>query len=292
MSRYSAANLTSLVSIFGGVANSTAGSALLGQLAVGNKTVFAPSNAAFANVSAAVASNTTLLAEILSYHILNGSYAVNTTAVSPAHTIAPTLLDFGGYNLPGNHSAPVVLSRANASSSSFFIAEAVDNVTTVGPVSVENLQVYIIDKVLTIPPMIGDAVAAIDPPLAALLNMTTFPYRLTRSPAFTIFAPSGPAVQAAASIVASLNSTLVFRVVDNHVINGSVVYSTELAQRNYTSQGGEPFVIMSNATGAYVTSGMTTAKIIQSDIILENGVVHVGLVVAFRFQIRLTNFDR
>ena len=243
---------------------------------MGNKTVFAPSNAAFANVSSAVAMNTTLLAEILSYHILNGTYAANDTAVAPGHTIAPSFLSAGGYQLPGNNSAPLVLSRANASATSFFIAEAADNVTTVGPVSVENLQVYIIDKVLTLPPTIGDAVAAIDAPLASLLNMTTFPYRLTRAPAFTVFAPSGPAVQAAASTIATLNSTLVFRVIDNHVINGSVVYSTELAQRNYTSQGGEPFVITSNATGAYVTSGMTTAKIIQSDIILENGVVHVG----------------
>lgn len=47
--------------------------ALLGQLSMGNKTVFAPNDAAFSAVPEEVSSNTTLLTSILSYHILNVS---------------------------------------------------------------------------------------------------------------------------------------------------------------------------------------------------------------------------
>jgi len=81
---------------------------------------------------------------------------------------------------------------------------------------------------------------------------------------------------AANNLISTLNSTDIYRVLDNHIINGSIVYSTDLTSRNYTSQGGEPFMFSSNATGVFVTSGMTTARIIQSDTVLQNGVVHVG----------------
>ncbi len=157
------------------------------------------------------------------------------------------------------------------------INQAADNVSTTGPVSVANLQVYIINEVLTIPSPIATTVNAIDVPLATLLNTTALVARLDSAPALTIFAPVGTAVTAAMPLVATLNSTQIFRVLDNHIINGSVVYSPDLTVRNYTSQGGEPFTFTSNATGAFVTSGTKTARIIQSDIIIENGVVHVRI---------------
>jgi len=255
--------------------------AFLAQLAVGNHTVFAPTNAAFAKLPAAQLANRTLGAEIVAYHVLNNTYTPDGIAVAPAHTIARSLLNFGGYALPGNHSAPVVLTRTSNTTnttSPFEIVQATDNVTVTGPVNAANLQVYIIHEVLAIPESVELTVNAIDMPLAGLLNATTFYYRLDpiRAPAITIFAPEPQAVMAANNLISTLNSTDIYRVLDNHIINGSIVYSTDLTSRNYTSQGGEPFMFSSNATGVFVTSGMTTARIIQSDTVLQNGVVHVG----------------
>lgn len=48
-----------------------------------------------------------------------------------------------------------------------------------------------------------------------------------------------------------------------------------MTSANYTSAGGSPFTFTSNATGAYVSSANSTARIVQSDIIIQNGVVHV-----------------
>ena len=67
----SAANLTGLVGVASAIAETPEGMALLTQLSQGNKTVFAPNDAAFAAVPEEVSSNTTLLTSILSYHILN-----------------------------------------------------------------------------------------------------------------------------------------------------------------------------------------------------------------------------
>ena len=73
-----------------------------------------------------------------------------------------------------------------------------------------------------------------------------------------------------------LNKTQIQTLLANHVINGTVAYSTGLASGNYTSAAGEPFKFMSNTSGTFVMSAKSTAKIIQSDVIIANGVVHVS----------------
>ena len=60
------------------------------------------------------------------------------------------------------------------------------------------------------------------------------------------------------------------------MISGTVAYSTPLSDTlNYTSAAGEPLKFLVNATGAYVTSGNTTARIVSADIPTANGVVHI-----------------
>lgn len=51
--------------------------------------------------------------------------------------------------------------------------------------------------------------------------------------------------------------------------------STELGTGNYTSAAGSPFTFSRNDTGVFVTSGNTTAQITASDVIINNGVVHL-----------------
>lgn len=53
----------------------------------------------------------------------------------------------------------------------------------------------------------------------------------------------------------------------SHVINGTVVYSTEITPTtNATSAAGETFTFMSGANGTYVKSGNSMSKIIRADI--------------------------
>lgn len=69
----SANNLTALAGVATALAETEEGMALFEQLAMGNKTVLAPNDEAFAAVPEEVSSNTTLLGQILSYHILEVS---------------------------------------------------------------------------------------------------------------------------------------------------------------------------------------------------------------------------
>ncbi|KAK4688611.1 hypothetical protein P7C73_g1503, partial [Tremellales sp. Uapishka_1] len=269
-----AANLTSLVTVAETIANTTEGMTLLGGLASGNKTVFAPSNAAFANVSANVASNATMLTQILSYHILNTTYTAAGIQTAPNHTIARTLLKGSGYSLPGNFSAPLVLSTNTTNATSFMINQATDNVSAAGPAMAANLYVYIVEEVLSLPPNITAAATALLPSLAGVIQQAGLLDALSNSPGITVFAPNDAAINAVAASLGS-NTTVIADVLANHVINGSVVYSTGLASGTHVSAGGQAFSFITNSSGAYVSSANATAKIVQSDIIISNGVVHV-----------------
>lgn len=64
-------------------------------------------------------------------------------------------------------------------------------------------------------------------------------------------------------------------------INGTSYYSPELLANSsstaFTSASGQTFAFSSNSSGAYVTSGNggASARIVKSDVLTENGVVHV-----------------
>lgn len=63
------------------------------------------------------------------------------------------------------------------------------------------------------------------------------------------------------------------------VINGDVRYSTELdAGDTWISAAGQTVAYGVNATGAFITSGGAIARIVRSDILCTNGVVHVSPV--------------
>ncbi|OCF33670.1 hypothetical protein I316_04744 [Kwoniella heveanensis BCC8398] len=286
-----AANLTGLVGVASGIANTTEGLALLTELSQGNKTVFAPSNEAFSAVPQEVASNTTLLTQILSYHILNNSYTPDGVRTAPNHTIARSLLRGGNYTLPGNFSAPLVLSKSSSgsnstssggnstessnSTSAFNINGPTSNVSATGPVAAANLQVYIINEVLSLPPSVSEVAGDLFPSLAGVIGQTGLLDPIAAAQGITIFAPNDAAFAGLGDALGQLNNTQISTILANHVINGTVVYSTGLTSSNYTSAAGEPFTFLSNGTGVFVQSANSTARIIQSDIIINNGVVHL-----------------
>jgi uncharacterized surface protein with fasciclin (FAS1) repeats len=269
-----------LVGVATSISTTEEGMALLSQLSQGNKTVFAPNDAAFSAVPEEVSSNTTLLTQILSYHILNNSYTPSGVQVAPMHTIARTLLNGGQYALPGNRSAPVVLTR-NSSDAEMFEILNESNVTAMGPTAAANLQVYIIDEVLTLPPDLGTLAGNLFPSLAGVIQSSGLLDALQSAEGLTIFAPNDAAISAVASQLPSLNETSVQTILANHVINGTAAYSDRLTSSNYTSAAGSMFTFMSNDTGTYVMSGNATAMIVQTDIIYNKGVVHVNFSLVF-----------
>ena len=117
---------------------------------------------------------------------------------------------------------------------------------------------------------------------------------------YTFFAPNDGAIAAAASSLAGIesNTTALRTVLQNHVgalpryayrlrwltqfryqiINGTSVYSPSFfntSRTTYTSSAGQTLTFTTNSTGTYVQSGNSQARIVQTDVLVNNGVLHV-----------------
>ncbi|KAJ9110663.1 hypothetical protein QFC19_001492 [Naganishia cerealis] len=282
LSALNAANLTALAGAAAAVANTTDGAAFLAALPGSNKTLFAPTNEAFAGVPQDVSSNTTLLANILSYHVLNSSISPSQIAKDPNHTIARSLYNNG--LLPGNASQPVVFNLANdTQTGNQSLAFPYQNNQTVfgadKPVSAANFMIYPIFAVLSLPQTLGELATARFPALAGVITqsgllepLAGLDRDLERHTGVYCLEQPRKSLDEAIKLLYQVPYPSPIRL---QVINGSVAYSTLLASSNYTSAGGEPFKFTTNSTGAFVTSGNTTAQIIAADIPITNGVVHI-----------------
>lgn len=149
----------------------------------------------------------------------------------------------------------------------------------------QNLALYVIGSVLSPP---GTLSTVLDTQnltmLSKVVSSATLPNSssqallsaLESAKGFTLFAPNDAALTAAASTIASLDKATVSTVVANHVLNGTTVYSPSISSSsNVTSALGEAVSFSTNSSGTYVTSGNSTAKIVKSDVLVKNGVVHI-----------------
>ncbi|KAL9931679.1 hypothetical protein V8E36_009465 [Tilletia maclaganii] len=130
-------------------------------------------------------------------------------------------------------------------------------------VQYRNLLVRPINSVLTIP---GN--------LTQLAQLLTQAELLEDSDdGLTIFAPTNAAIQAIQSTASQLNQTQLQALLAQHVLNGTVAYST-LIPDNAINAAGQRLTFIKNGTGAFVQLANTTAKITQTDILFRGGVVH------------------
>ncbi|TFY63873.1 hypothetical protein EVJ58_g2981 [Rhodofomes roseus] len=167
----------------------------------------------------------------------------------------------------------------------------VTNVTSYG-----NVTIYVVSSVLEWPDNFSGALSADTPYLdglgATISNVTQIFYNGTDGSTsnetvariidggfkgFTLFAPNTSAIEALGGGITQYeqNATLLQIILANHIINGTSVYSPELVGQDYTSAAGEQFSFSINSTGQYVKMGSVTARIIQPDVLLSNGVAHI-----------------
>ncbi|RPD59326.1 FAS1 domain-containing protein [Lentinus tigrinus ALCF2SS1-7] len=290
------AGLSQLVNVTSQVNTSAAGPSVLAQLSSGGTYVlFAPNNTAFQQASSRLPSDLDGLTDLIAYHIVSGNF----TGVSTNYTnttLGRTLLSdpkFVQLEASGEHQ---VLAWANRSDGQVHVLNQLNDTIVTNATTYGNITVYTIDNVLTIPETFAQTVPVNNASLfstQAALSLVSVPYYNSSTNqttnetlfevlnsglhGFTLFAPNNTAVQSVESNLTSLssNQTALITLFQNHLINGSTVYSPLLSSANSTSAAGEPLTFVLNATGHYVTSGNVTARIVQPDVLLPNGVIHV-----------------
>jgi len=251
--------------------SSPAGAGFVSQLQQGNHTVFAPSDSALASVPLNSTSPADLNA-LLQYHVIPG--ALDVSRLPPTgHGIVRSALRGTPYvNLPANDSQVLVLTRQP--NGSIEINEPTRNITVSNFTRVANLELAVVPTLLTIPGTIGTTAAGV-PELSTLVGIIngTAPQlfsQLDQTPGLTIFAPINSAL---ANVPQNTNYQAIFL---NHIVNGSVLYSTTIANTtNVRSAGGADIEFSSNGTGTFARSGNRTIQVIQADIVTRTGVIHL-----------------
>ncbi|RDX40108.1 FAS1 domain-containing protein [Lentinus brumalis] len=280
---------------FGGIAarlnSSAAGPSVLNQLSSGGLYVlFAPNDTA-----CDVPSDADELTDLVAYHIVSGNFSGVTTNYTNT-TLGRTLLSdpkLVQLEAPGEHQVVAWATRADGQ---VHVLNQLNDSIVTNTTTYENVTIYTVDHVLTIPQTFAETVPVNNASLAdtrtalsqvqvdyfnATTNQTTtesfFEVLNSGLHGFTLFAPNNSAIEGVAATLATLasNRTALSTLFQNHLINGSTVYSPLLSSANLTSAAGEPLSFVLNATGHYVTSGNVTAQIIQPDVLLPNGVIHV-----------------
>jgi len=268
------AGLTTLAGALTALAATPAGEEFLGLLEQGNKTVFAPSNEAFEALGADALEDLDLVSELLAYHIVDQDVTELTIGVLPNNTAVETLRgEAAGFDL--NVTLPLILTRPSEDEESFVIYNNNDTIAVEGPTEVENLQVYVIDSVISLPATLEEVVESSGltslAPLLEGLNATEGP--------LTIFAPNDAAFEAIASDLEGLDEEQVTAILSNHIVNGTV-FSEDIvvegeSDDELTPLAGPAITVTTNETGTFVTSGDASAQVVGTDLLFDGGVVHI-----------------
>ena len=235
-----------------------------------NITLFAPSNNALnaLNSSGVSLSQEGVLQALLNYHVLVGEFSSENITETPA--FPATLLNDTAYaNVTGGQVVECRVSDGEV----VVISGFKNNVSvTEADIAFDGGVIHVIDGLLTFPPNVSTV--AQEAGLSAFLgavNATGLTEAVTTTPDLTIFAPNNAAFQDISSALANLTTEEAAAILQYHVINGTVAYSSTLSNGTVPTLGGDNITITIIDGEVFVNR----ARVVTADILLANGVLHV-----------------
>ncbi|KAL6250801.1 hypothetical protein RBB50_003104 [Rhinocladiella similis] len=237
-----------------------------------NITLLAPNNEAFAkflnsSAGAALAQNdTALIQAVFSYHVLNGTYNDFDNI-----SFVPTLLQPPQYT---NVTGGQVVGLADEDDTDYIFSGLLAKANLTGTsLNFTGGVVHVIDSVLIIPQNISETAVELNLTAAvgALAN-TSLAETVDEMTDVTCFVPNNAAFRAIGSALSNLTTEQLASILQYHVVEGVVGYSTDLENGTslMTAQGTNVTITVDD-DDIFVNS----AKVVISDILVANGVVHV-----------------
>ncbi|KAL6711173.1 hypothetical protein ACN47E_005704 [Coniothyrium glycines] len=240
-----------------------------------NITVLAPSNAAFAAVDnatlAGLTANPGLLAAVLQYHVLNGTYP--SSAITNQSAFVPTSLTNTQFtNVTGGQRVEVINEGGNVTIYSGLLA---NSSVTQADVNFTGGVIHVVDRLLTLPEDAASTLLAANlTSLRGALVNATLVDTVNNTPNLTIFAPTNEAFRNIGSALPNLTAEQITDVLTYHVVaqGPSIGYSSTLSNGStLTTVNGEELTIIVGESGIFVNN----AKVVIADVLIANGVVHV-----------------
>jgi len=239
----------------------------------------APNNDAFANYNGFDPKNQSMVTNMLEYHILQGTVSTDAIPEGPT-TFASTLLTDAAYtNVTGGQK---VLINKQPGDVVVFTSGAGSRATLVdGDIAFNGGLIQIVDTLMVPPERLEPTTRVAYKDLTAFLAAL---YAADLVPTFadaanvTVFAPRNSAFQLLAGTLTNLSTEALARVLRYHIVPGQVLLSPQLTNgTNLTTAcadaAGKPVLarVLRAGNNAYVDR----SQIIQPDILIANGVIHM-----------------
>jgi uncharacterized surface protein with fasciclin (FAS1) repeats len=237
-----------------------------------NVTLLAPNNDALARYlngsSSTDAFSTDRIAALFQYHILNGTY-YGSNFTNSSMFIGTALTNQTYSNVTNGQVVEGVLKNGNVT---FYSGYGENSTVRVSNLNFTGGTIHIVDRVLTVPGNDTETLVAANLTAAAgALAQTNLAQNVSSLSDVTIFAPSNEAFSSISNLVANLSSDQLASILSYHVVQGTVAYSTRIQNGTVKAvSGGDLHITVNNGT-VYVNS----AKVIQANILVNNGVIHV-----------------
>ncbi|KIM36308.1 hypothetical protein M413DRAFT_13992 [Hebeloma cylindrosporum] len=214
------------------------------------------------------------------------------SGVFPNVTLGRTLLNASDLvMLEGNKSQVLAWTRNETTLNVTILNQAASNVTIVNATTWQNLFINGISGFLTPPGNLTNALTATNASDAlCLLTSThvisangtneTIIEAIQEARGITLFIPNNASFTTEVNQTISgllNNQTALATLLQNHYINGTTLYSTQIAnQSNVTTAAGEPIQFLSNSSGLFLEGANgTSAQVVRPDVLLDNGVAHI-----------------
>lgn len=241
-----------------------------------NVTILAPSNQALANFSSNSSTALSVLngtnqtvTDLLKYHILQGKYYASNFSGTPE--FIPTYLnDTALSNVTGGQVVEGIVLQNQTYFFSGLLANSSVNRTNL---NFTGGVIHIINNVLTIPANISyTAEAANLTAVAGALEASNETTSVDDLHNVTVFAPANSAFEAVGSAVNNLTSKALVGLLDYHIVNGTIAYSTDLKNNTRLHTLNNETLTIRNENGSVFVN---SAKIVIPNLLVANGVVHV-----------------
>jgi uncharacterized surface protein with fasciclin (FAS1) repeats len=266
-------NLTTYLSLF---------PAFMSQLKdMNNITLLAPSNEAFAQAlnssgsNAFAANDTEAISALLSYHILNGTYS----NFSSMPEFIPTALMEGMYaNVTGGQVVEVIGGGNSTNATAFSGLLSNSTIMANSTMNFTGGVLHVVDRFLQLPSNITDTAVQLGLRSAVgALQVAGLADAVDMLKDVTCFVPYNEAFQAVGGTLATASPDELMRILEYHVVNGTVAYSTDIMNgTNLTSYNDLQLTI-----SIYKDSKgndeifVNSAKVITPNVLVANGVIHV-----------------
>ncbi|KAK8062386.1 hypothetical protein PG997_014483 [Apiospora hydei] len=241
-----------------------------------NVTILAPNNDALngvlngsVNTYGGNVKDTTWVANLLNYHVLQGTY--QSSAFTDKPMFPHTLLNNQSYtNVTGGQV--VQLQKKDNKAVAYSGLKYYSTVKT-ADVNYTGGVIHIIDRVLVLPQ--NDTATMTNANLTALsgaVKAANLGPQLDGLKDVTIFAPDNNAFVSISSLLANMSSQDVGKILGYHIVPGTVAYSSMLKNETIKAQDGTDLKITVEDNGAVFVNA---ARVTVPDILVGNGVVHV-----------------